>query len=134
MTNRSPLDALKDVLAGTARAVARDADADVGYTSDAPHISGKTIKVPTPGRAMAADQVAQARGFADSMALKLRHHNAALHNRHMPAEPAARAAYDAVEMVRYEALGSKGYEGTRANLNAALMMRTGSDPITRNLR
>ena len=34
-------------------------------------------------------------------------------------------------MVRYEALGSKGYEGTRANLAAALMMRTGADPITR---
>ncbi|HEX7873393.1 MAG TPA: cobaltochelatase subunit CobT [Sphingobium sp.] len=131
MTARSPLDDLKAVLAGTARAVARDAEAEVGYTADAPHLVGKTIKVPTPSRSLAPEQVALARGFADSMALKLRHHNSALHNRHMPAEPAARAVYDAVEMVRYEALGSKGYDGTRANLAAALLMRTGADPITR---
>ncbi len=131
MTTRPPLDDLKAVLAGTARAVAHDPDADVGFTADAPHMAGKTIKVPTPGRNLSPDQVALARGFADSMALKLRHHNAALHTRHMPAEPAARAVYDAVEMVRYEALGSKGFDGTRANLAAALAMRTGADPITR---
>ncbi|HEX7821273.1 MAG TPA: cobaltochelatase subunit CobT [Sphingobium sp.] len=131
MTSRSPLDDLKAVLAGAARAVARDAEADVGFTADAPHLVGKTIKVPTPGRSLPAEQVAQARGFADSMALRMRHHNAALHARRMPAEPAARAVYDAVEMVRYEALGSLGYDGTRANLSAALLMKTGSDPITR---
>ena len=89
MTTRSPLDDLKAVLAGTARAVAHDADADVGYTADAPHMIGKTIKVPTPGRNLSPEQVALARGFADSMALKLRHHDAALHNRRMPAEAAA---------------------------------------------
>ena len=131
MTARTPLDELKNVLAGAARAVAHDAEADVGYTADAPHMVGKTIKVPAPGRALAPDQVALARGFADSMALKLRHHDPALHMARMPAEPAARAVYDAVEMVRYEALGSRGYEGTRANLAAALALRTGADPITR---
>ncbi|HEX7856540.1 MAG TPA: cobaltochelatase subunit CobT [Sphingobium sp.] len=131
MSARSPLDELKAVLAGTARAVAHDMEADVGYTADAPHLVGKTIKVPTPNRSLPLEQVALARGFADSMALKLRHHNAALHARHMPAEAAARAVYDAVEAVRYEALGSRGYDGTRANLAAALNMRTGADPITR---
>jgi cobaltochelatase CobT len=131
VSQKSPLEDFKAVLSGTARAVAHDAEADVGYTADAPHMVGKTIKVPAPGRALSAEQVALARGFADSMALKLRHHNAVLHTRHMPAEPAARAVYDAVEMVRYEALGSRGYEGTRANLAAALNMRTGSDPIAR---
>ncbi|MET0360814.1 MAG: cobaltochelatase subunit CobT [Sphingobium sp.] len=131
MTSRSPIDDLKAVLAGAARAVARDAEAEVGFTADAPHMVGKTIKVPTPGRTLPVEQVAVARGFADSMALKLRHHDAGLHARRMPAEPAARAVYDAVEMVRYEALGSRGYDGTRANLSAALMVRTGTDPITR---
>lgn len=131
MTTRSPLDDLKAVLAGAARAVAHDAEAEVGYTADAPHLVGKTIKVPTPGRNLPPEQVALARGFADSMALRLRHHNPQLHARSMPSEPSARAVYDAVETVRYEALGSKGYEGTRANLAAALAMRTGTDPITR---
>jgi cobaltochelatase CobT len=33
--------------------------------------------------------------------------------------------------VRYEALGSKNYAGIRGNLDAALMVRMGADPITR---
>ena len=61
----------------------------------------------------------EARGIADSMALKLRHHNEVLHSRHAPSEPSARACYDAVELVRYEALGSNNYAGIRGNLDAA---------------
>jgi len=131
MTERSPLDRFKDVLSGASRAVAHDPDVELGFTADAPHLSGKQIKVPAPQRSLPADQVALARGFADSFSLKLRHHNAKLHAARAPMDPAARAVYDAVETVRYEALGSKNYPGMRANLAAALDMRTGSDPITR---
>ena len=131
MTERSPLDRFKDVLSGAARAISHDAEVELGFTADAPHLVGKQIKVPSPQRSLPADQVALARGFADSFALKMRHHNAKLHAARAPAEPAARAVYDAVEMVRYEALGSKNYAGMRANLAAALEMRTGADPITR---
>jgi len=131
MAERSPLDRFKEVLTGVSRAVAHDAEVELGFTPDAPHLAGKQIKVPTPTRTLPADQVALARGFADSFALKLRHHNARLHSAHAPSEPAARAVYDAVETVRYEALGSKNYAGMRANLAAALDMRTHSDPITR---
>src|SRR5262249_37226481 len=76
-------------------------------------------------------QALEARGFADSFALKLRHHNEALHARLTPAEPVARACYDAIEQVRYEALGSRGYAGMRENLSAAQAIRTASDPIAR---
>jgi cobaltochelatase CobT len=131
MTTRTPLDTLKDVLGGAARAVARDGEVELGFTADAPHMAGKAIKVPAPGRNMPREQVVLARGFADSFALRARHHDARLHAAGLPAEPAARAVYDAVEMVRYEALGSKGYAGMRDNLAAALAMRTGADPITR---
>ncbi|MBO9669387.1 MAG: cobaltochelatase subunit CobT [Sphingobium sp.] len=131
MTDRSPLDRFKDVLSGASRAVAHDSEVELGFTADAPHLAGKQIKVPAPQRTLPADQVALARGFADSFSLKLRHHNAKLHAARAPMEPAARAVYDAVEMVRYEALGSKNYSGMRANLAAALDMRTGADPITR---
>ncbi|WP_156106075.1 hypothetical protein, partial [Sphingobium sp. ba1] len=47
MTERSPIDAFKDVLSGTARSIARDAEVEVGFTADAPHVAGKAIKVPT---------------------------------------------------------------------------------------
>ena len=65
------------------------------------------------------------------MALRLKHHNAELHARGMPAEPVARACYDAVEQVRFEAIGAQAYAGMRANLDAALEARTLSDPISR---
>src|SRR3546814_13945515 len=61
------------------------------------HAAGKHIKVPMPGRNLTPEQVAEARGFADSFALKLQHHNAAIHARGAPSEPVTRAVYDAVE-------------------------------------
>ncbi|HBC15531.1 MAG TPA: cobaltochelatase subunit CobT, partial [Erythrobacter sp.] len=48
-----------------------------------------------------------------------------------PPEPIARACYDAIEQVRYEAIGSTRYAGIRGNLDAAVEMRTASDPIVR---
>ena len=52
MTALSPLDAFKAILSGTARALARDSEAEVGFTADAPHLVGKAIKVPAPGRTL----------------------------------------------------------------------------------
>jgi cobaltochelatase CobT len=131
MSERSPLDAFKDVLSGAARSMARDVEVEVGFTADAPHMAGKAIKVPAPARALPADQVALARGFADANALKLRHHNARLHGASAPGEAVARAVYDAVEQARVEAIGARGMEGVKANLNSALAMRLKSDPIRR---
>jgi cobaltochelatase CobT len=131
MAERSPLDAFKDVLSGAARAITRDAEVEVGFTADAPHMAGKAIKVPTPGRSLPADQVALARGFADANALKMRHHNARIHAAHAPAEAVARAVYDAVEQARVEAIGARSMAGVRDNLNSALEMRLKSDPLRR---
>jgi cobaltochelatase CobT len=131
MTDRSPLDAFKDVLSGVARAMTRDAEVEVGFTADTPHAVGKAIKVPTPSRALPADQVALARGFADASALKLRHHNAKVHASSAPGEAVARAVFDAVEQARVEAIGSRGMAGVRANLNHALDLRLKSDAIRR---
>ena len=131
MSEESPLDRFKSVLTGTARALAHEAELEVAWTADAPGRAGNTLRVPMPGRSLPRGQAMEARGFADSMALKMRHHNEVLHNRHAPSEPAARACYDAVEAVRYEALGSKNYAGIRGNLDAATLVRIGADPITR---
>lgn len=134
MADESPLDRFRSVLTGTARAISLDPEVEVAWTADAPVQSGSSMRVPMPGRALPADQVAQARGHADSMALRLRHHNAALHGRHAPTEALARACFDAVEQVRYEALGSNAFAGMRDNLDAALAMRMAADPIARATR
>jgi cobaltochelatase CobT len=131
MSDESPLDRFKSVLTGTARALAHEAEVEVAWTADAPNQAGNNFRVPMPGRSLPRGQAMEARGFADSFALKLRHHNEALHSRHAPAEPVARACYDAIEAVRYEALGSNNYAGIRGNLDAAMMVRMGGDPITR---
>ena len=131
MADESPLDRFRSALTGASRAIAGEAELDVAWTGDAPALVGQTLRVPMPGRSLAPAQAALARGFADSFALRLRHHNEALHARHAPAEPTARACYDAVEAVRYEALGARAYAGMRGNLDAAVEQRTASDPISR---
>ncbi len=131
MTETSPLDRLKAVLAGTARALSDQPEVELAFTADAPVQSGKHMKVPMPGRQLPADQVAEARGFADGFALRLRHHDAALHSRAAPVDATARAVWDAVETARVEALGARGYQGVGDNLATALDVRMRSDPIAR---
>jgi cobaltochelatase CobT len=131
MTSQTPLEAFKSVLTGTARAIAHEPEVELAFTADAPTQAGKNFRVPMPGRLLPPDQVAEARGFADSMALKLRHHDAGLHGSKRPADPLASAVFDAVENARVEALGARSMAGVRANLNHALELKLRSDPIAR---
>jgi len=131
MADRSPLDDFKAVLGGAARAIAREPEVELTFTADAPVQSGRHMKVPMPGRSLPAEQVAEARGFADGFALRLRHHDTALHARTAPAEAVARAVFDAIETARVEALGARAMAGVRANLAQSLALRMKSDPIVR---
>ncbi|MDK2761919.1 MAG: cobaltochelatase subunit CobT [Sphingopyxis sp.] len=131
MAASSSLDDFKAALSSVARAVTRDAEVEVGFTADAPAQIGKAIKVPTPSRTLPADQVAEARGFADGYTLRMKHHSEKLHASARPAEPLAAAAFDAMERARIEALGARHMDGMRRNLSASLAMRMRSDPISR---
>jgi len=131
MATETPLDRFKAVLGGTARALADEPEIELAYTADAPTQSGKHIKVPMPARGLPPEQVAEARGFADGFALRLRHHDTALHLKGAPQEAVARAVFDAIESARVEALGSRGYQGITDNLQTALGVRLRADPITR---
>jgi cobaltochelatase CobT len=131
MTAETPLDRFKSVLGGAARAIAREPEIELAFTADAPTQSGKHIKVPMPARTLPADQVAEARGFADGFALRLRHHNAAIHAKQAPGDAVARSVFDSIEGARVEALGARGYAGIAANLATALDLKLRADPITR---
>lgn len=131
MSNESPLELFKQVLTGTARALAHEPEVELAFTADAPSQAGKNFKVPMPGRLLPPDQVAEARGFADSFALKLKHHNPARHAALRPSEVIAGAAFDAVENARVEALGSRNMAGIAANLGYALELKMRTDPIAR---
>jgi len=131
VSEQTPLDRFKQALTGASRALAHEAEVEVAWSADTPTQSGKNFRVPLPGRNLPREQAIEARGFADSFALRLRHHSEALHGKGAPPEPIARACYDAIEQVRYEAIGSTRYAGIRGNLDAAVEMRTASDPIVR---
>jgi len=131
VSEQTPLDRFKQALTGASRALAHEAEVEVAWSADTPTQSGKNFRVPLPGRNLPREQAIEARGFADSFALRLRHHSEALHGKGAPPEPIARACYDAIEQVRYEAIDSTRYAGIRGNLDAAVEMRTASDPIVR---
>ncbi|RPF72397.1 cobaltochelatase subunit CobT [Aurantiacibacter spongiae] len=131
MSDESPLDRFKTALTGAARAVSGEAEADVGYTADQPVLQGKSMRVPMPGRDLTSAQASEARGFADSFALRLRHHDLAVHAAGRPQDEDARACYDAIERVRYEAIGETEYAGMRGNLASMTDRRIAGDPITR---
>ena len=131
MADPNPLDDLKAVLAGTARAMAEDPEVELAFTADIPISNGRHIKVPMPARGLPADQVAEARGFADAAALMLRYHDDDVHAARRPTDALARAAFDAVEKARVEALGARRYAGVRENLAEALDHRLKSDPISK---
>ncbi|MFN7157776.1 MAG: cobaltochelatase CobT-related protein, partial [Erythrobacter cryptus] len=131
MAEQTPLDRFKQALTSASRAIARDGEVEIAWSADAPGSAGNRFRVPLPGRDLPPEQVREARGFADSFALKLRHHDPALHARGAPPEPIARACYDAIEQARYEALGANRFGGIKANLDAATELRTASDQIVR---
>ena len=131
MSDQSPLEQFKSVLTGTARALAHEPEVELAFTADTPSQAGKNFKVPMPGRSLPPEQVAEARGFADSFALRLKHHNVAAHTMRRPSEVIAGAAFDAIENARIEALGSRNMAGVAANLAHALDLKLRTDPISR---
>ena len=60
------------------------AEVEVAWTADTPAQSGRNFRVPLPGRALPEQQAREARGHADSFALKLRHHDQAIHQKRRP--------------------------------------------------
>lgn len=133
MTVPTPLDRFRSVLAGATRAVAADAEADVVFASDASGQSpGKIARVVSPGPSLEPRLVAEARGAADALAVRLKYHDQQLHDARAPlADSDARAVFDALETARVEALGARKMDGVRANLNDLAEARVRLDAITR---
>jgi cobaltochelatase CobT len=131
MADRNATDEFRRALAGASRAIARDPEVDVIFATDVAPPSGKTARVPSPGPALDARLVAEARGAADALALRLRYHDAGLHSRVAPADIDARAVFDALETARVEALGARSMSGVKENLAKLTDARVRADAIVR---
>ena len=116
----SPTEVFKRATTATLRAIAERDDVTVGFGPEAAGVSGTRIRLPNPPRDLPAEETAQLRGAADSLALRLRYHDDAVHRRRVPAGPLARAVFEAVEQARVEALGARRMAGVAGNLAAML--------------
>ena len=125
------IDLFRRALAGAARAIAKDPEVEVVFASDNAPATGKTARVISPGPALEPQMVAEARGAADSAALRLRYHDPRLHTRLAPMDVEARAVFDALEMARVEALGARSMGGVRENLAKLTEARVRGDAIVR---
>jgi cobaltochelatase CobT len=119
----SRLERFRRATGATVRAICERDDVTVAFTPNAQGLSGTEVRVQSPSRELNPDEVVQVRGTTDSAALRLRHHDGALHNRRQPVEPLAREVFDAVEQARYESLGMRRMTGVAENLDWVLEQR-----------
>ena len=115
-----PVEMFKRATAACFRALAERADMDVSYSAEAPGVSGEKVRLPFPSRELPREEVAQVRGEADALALRIKHHDAKLHASRMPTGDTAPALYEALEQARVEALGANLMVGVRDNIAASL--------------
>ncbi len=116
----SRLEEFKRVTGAAIRAIAHRAGLTVAFAPGPCGLYGSEARLPQPAFQLPAADVTQVRGEADAIALRLRHHDPALHAREAPSGEAARAVFDAVEQARVEAIGARQMAGVAANLAAAL--------------
>jgi cobaltochelatase CobT len=108
--------------AGEARSPGRPAERQRSGTGKPPD-EAPGLQLPSPRRAMSGQDLARLRGEADSASLRLRHHDAKVHQRLAPRGEIAEAIFGTLEQVRVEALGARRMLGVAANLASARAAR-----------
>ena len=106
-------------------ALAGEHELNVTFSADPAGVAGDTMRLPQISRRMGRDEVLLARGTADALAMRMRHHDASTHARYSPAGPMARELYEALETARCEALGARDMPGALSNIDAKI----GAEPI-----
>ncbi len=116
----NPADPFKKALAEATRTLADQPDLSVTYSVDPPGLTGDVMRLPQVSRRLTRDEVLVARGTADALALRLRHHDDGVAAKYMPQGPMARDLYEAMETARCEAIGARAMPGTLGNIDAKI--------------
>ena len=103
----NPADPFKKALAEATKVLADDSDMTVTYTVEPSGMNRDGMRLPQVSRRMTRDEVMLARGTADALAMRRRHHDDATDARYAPEGALAREIYDAMEVARAEALGMR---------------------------
>ncbi len=115
-----PVEVFKRSTAACVRAMSGERELEVSFGAETPSASGERVRLPLPPRDLEPRELAKVRGEADSLSLRKRHHDAAIHARRMPSGQAAREVFEAVEQARVEAIGARRMAGVADNLEVAL--------------
>jgi cobaltochelatase CobT len=119
-TKEAPNEPFKRAVSGCLRAIAHQPELEVTFAAERPgHVGGKA-RLPEPPRKMNREDAAIVRGHADSIALRLACHDAAIHRKLIPGSQQGRAVFEAVEQARVEAIGARRMKGIAQNLSAML--------------
>ena len=118
----TPAELFKRSLAQTTRALAGAEDElEVTFGAEGPRLSPGKIVLPHPPRVISDPEAERLRGQADALALRVAHHDEVAHRKLSPVRNIdARAAFDAMEEMRLQALGANALKGVSNNLSAAL--------------
>ncbi len=124
----SKTEVFKSATTATLKALAGVKEAAVTYTPVAANLRAGIspdgeVRLPMPPHKLTTDSVVRLRGAADAAALRLKHHDAAVHARRMPLNKDAVDAYNAMEQSRVEVIGARQYTGVSKNLGQALEQR-----------
>src|SRR2546430_15275404 len=76
-----PTEIFKRATAATLRAIAERDDVTVGFGPEPAGAGRARVRLPNPPRDLPAEEAAQLRGAADSVALRLRYHDDGGHNK-----------------------------------------------------
>ena len=118
--NDNPADPFKKALADATRTMADQPELTVAFSVDPSGITKDGMRLPQVSRRMTRDEVMLARGTADALAMRLRHHDDGTASRYAPVGPLAREIYEAMETARCEAVGARAMPGTAINIDAKI--------------
>ncbi|WP_413204392.1 cobaltochelatase subunit CobT [Rhodospirillum sp. A1_3_36] len=117
------VEAMKGATSAALRALSGNPDLQVTYAPGSAALVGGQARLPLPPRKMDAALLTRLRGSSDSLALKIRHHNAKVQASLEPGGIEAREIFSALEQARYESIGSSRLAGVAANIGGAIEQR-----------
>src|SRR5215813_9280454 len=80
----APNEPFKRAVAGCLRAIARQPELEVSFAAERPGVAGGKARLPEPPRKLTREDAAIVRGHADSIALRMACHDAAIHRKLVP--------------------------------------------------
>ncbi len=129
--DEGPFEPFKRATTSTVRAISGDEEIEVTFAHGPPASRGRSLRMPLPALGASDAEIRAIRGIGDEYALRLRHHDQALHASRSPQPGPAQELFDAIEAARVAAIGSLKMEGVAQNLDSALEQRCNEQAFDR---